>query len=225
MATNTLASPRALRKPRRVDWRAVVGPVLALMATGGLLLFWSSSSNTQPVLVARRDLPVGATLDASSVTTAHVQLTDTLYAVALPASQAPNVIGNKLAEPAHAGQVLVWPQIATRDLLGPGQRAISLRLSKDNSTGGRLQPGDRVEILLTTNAGEPDAATRVVVSGITVYDVIREDAGRSINRDSSGEGGAISALTFIVTPEQAVALAGAKHNGQLDVLLLPKTER
>lgn len=225
MAADTLTSARTLRKSRRIDWRAVVGPVLALMATGGLLLFWSSSSNTQPVLVAGRDLPAGATLDATSVTTARVQLTDTLYAVALPASQAPNVIGKKLAEPVHAGQVLVRPQIATRDLLGPGQRSMSVRLDKDSSTGGRLRPGDRVEILLTTNAGEPDAATRVVVSGITVYDVIYEDAGRSIGREGNDEAGVISALTLIVTPEQALALTSAKHNGQLDVLLLPKTER
>lgn len=225
MAVDTLTSGRTLRKSRRLDWRAVVGPVLALMATGGLLLFWNSSGNTQPVLVARRDLPAGATLDATSVTTARVQLTDTLYAVALSASQAQNVIGKKLAEPVHAGQVLVRPQIATRDLLGPGQRAMSVRLDKDSSTGGQLRPGDRVEILLTTNAGEPDAATSVVVSGITVYDVMYEDAGRSIAREGDDEGGDPSALTLIVTPEQALALTSAKHNGQLDVLLLPKTER
>jgi Flp pilus assembly protein CpaB len=193
-----------------------------MLSTGGLLLFWSSSSETQSVLVARRDLPVGATLDASAVTTAHVKLTDALYASTVPAADASTIIGRQLAEPIHAGQLLARPQLSTGDMLASGERAMDIRLGKNSSSGGNLRPGDRVAIILTTNPGELNTATRIVLSGVRVHAVVRDDAAGFGRGSEQDEDAAVSSLTLIVAPEQALALASAKHNGELDVLLLPR---
>ena len=80
MATATLTPKRALRRPWRLDPRAVFGLFLMLVSVGGSVAFWTASTDTRAVLVATRDVPAGATLVASDLVVASVRVDDAIFA-------------------------------------------------------------------------------------------------------------------------------------------------
>lgn len=227
MAAVALSPTRALHRPRHLDWRALFGFLLLLVATGGSIVFWSASSDARPVLVALRDLPAGATLRAADLAVAHVRLDDAMYAAAIPADELGNLAGKQLTEPIHAQQLLVQAQLSSRPVLGPGELALAVPIAPETAVGGRVRAGDEVQVLLTINQGKPEAATTVVLSRATVYDVGYDQRVTVVNTDLAGQSsqGPAKWLTLIVTPQQALALTQARWAGQLDVALLPPESR
>jgi Flp pilus assembly protein CpaB len=227
VAVTTLTPARALRQPRRLDGRVLVGIALLLAATGGWLVFWTNATDTRPVLVATRDLPAGAILVASDLAVAQVRVDDAIYAAAIPAEQLSALVGRQLAEPVHAQQLLVGPQVAGRPRLGAGQMAVTIPVTSKTAAGGRIRPGDQVKVLATLNKGKADTRTAVVLDRATVYDVGHDDQLSVVNTASADAGGRpavlgpLASLTLVVTEEQALQLASARWNGDLDVALLP----
>ena len=224
MSATTLSPTRALRRPRRLDWRAVFGIFLLLVATGGSITFWSASSDTRALLVATRDLPAGSELAAEDLGVARVRVDDAIYQAALPAAELAGLVGKQLADPVHAGQLLGRAQLSSRPRLGPDQMALTIAVSPETAAGGRLREGDAVQVLLTTNKGKPEARTAVVLPRATVYDVGHDQRVAVVNTelaDRSAAQGAAKWLTLVVTQEQALQLAQATWAGELGVALLP----
>ena len=227
MVNESLTPTRALRRPRRFDWRVLAGALLLLVSVIGTITFWSSATDTRAVLVARRDLPAGATIGMADLGVARVRLDDSLYAAALPAAEQAGLAGKQLAEPLHAGQILVRAQVAGPAPLASDQLALTIAIKADTAAGGKLRPGDAVRVFLTQNKGKPDSHTLVVLERVTVYDAGHEERLTVANPAGAASGtsaadtGPLTSLTLIVTPEQAIQLANAKWNGDLDVALLP----
>jgi Flp pilus assembly protein CpaB len=226
MASTTLTPRRALRKPWRLDSRALFGLFLMLVSIGGSIAFWATSTDTKAVLVATRDRPTGAMLGASDVAVANVRVDDAIFAAAVPAEERAAVVGRQLAGPLHGQQILARAQLSGRPPLMPGQLAMTIPVSTDTAAGGLIRPGDSVQIVVTTNKGRPESRTSVVLPRVTVYEVGREDQSTVINTSDQddadiGDRGSISSLTLIVTQEQGLQLTVAKRNGDLDVALLP----
>lgn len=228
MAARTLTPARALSKPRSIDVRVWVGLLVALVAALGVLTLLSAARKTRPVLVAARDLPAGAVLSAADLSTSHALLDDQVYAVAVPAAQSATLVGRQLADPLYRGQVVARPQVSGKPLLGPGQLAMTVRIDPNKTAVGDLSPGDPVQVLLTTRPGEQGSTTSVALPRVTVYEVRREKPLAIGLNDEDGSARAdepVVALSFVVSPQQAVALANARHNGELDVALLPPEVR
>ncbi len=228
MAATTLTLTRALHQPRRLDARALFGIFLMLVAVSGSIAFWSASSDARAVLVATRDLPAGATLGAGDLAVARVRLDDSLYQAALPAESLADVVGKQLAEPVHAQQIPVRAQISSRPPLAPDQLALTIAISPESAVGGKVRPGNAVQVLLTTNKGKPEARTTIVLPRATVYDLGHEGRLAVVNSEGSASTvattnpqGPVKWLTLVVTQEQALQLAQAKWSGELDVALLP----
>ncbi|MGD9891041.1 MAG: RcpC/CpaB family pilus assembly protein [Dehalococcoidia bacterium] len=226
MTTTVLSPTRALRRPRRLDLRAVFGLFLMLLAIGGSVAIWSRSTETRAVLVATRDLPGGATLAVGDLAVAHVQVDDRIYGAAVPADELTALVGRQVSEPVHTQQLLTRAQISDRSPLAPNELLLTVPASVETAAGGRVRPGDAALVLLTTNKGTPEARTTVVLPRVTVQDVGYDDQGTVINTGGadSARGSRsqrpISWLTLIVTEEQALQLARAKWAGELDVALL-----
>src|SRR5438477_3153253 len=164
MAVATLTSVRTQRRPRRADPRALIGVFLTLAALAGSVAFWVGGSDSRPVLVATRDLPVGSTLRAADVSVAYVRLDDSVYSATVPADMLDGLVGRRLSEPIHAHQVLARAQVADRTGLSPDQVAITLPVKAESAVGGRLRTGDSVQVLLTvTDKSRGEAHTRVVL--------------------------------------------------------------
>jgi Flp pilus assembly protein CpaB len=239
IALTPVTPARALRAPRRIDARKLFGFFIALVATGGSLAFWSVSSDTRAVLVATRDLPVGARVTAGDLAIARVRVDDTMYQAAIPAAEQSGIVGKQASEPVHAHQLLARAQFAGRDPLGPDQLAISVPVTAETAAGGRMRPGDSVQVLATANKGKPESRTYVVLPRVTVYDVgyderfaVVNTAAASAGAAGTGSGGGAdtgdrggqgrpASVTLLVTQEQALAIAQARWNADLDLALLP----
>ena len=224
MAVISASPTRALRRPLRLDMRAVVGILLMLVATGGSIAVWTTLQDTRDVLVASHELQAGATITSSDLAVARARLDDAIYTAALPAEKLRSVLGRQLAEPAHANQVLVQAQLATHPAVAPDQEVLSLAVRTETTAGGRIRPGDSVQILATDS--RRDGASRVVLPRVAVYDVGREtsssSAGVPLSRDATGGTGApVTWLSVIVDEQQALQLTQAKWSGEIDVALLP----
>ena len=84
MVSSTLTPKRALRKPWRLDPRAVFGLFLMLVSIGGSVAFWAASTDTRAVLVVTRDRPAGATLSSADLAVASVRVDDAIFAATVP---------------------------------------------------------------------------------------------------------------------------------------------
>ncbi len=227
MTAGSLSPTRALRKPRRLDLRAVLGIILTLLAVLGSVAYWTLTSDARSVLIATRDLPMGAPLQPEDLAVARVRVDDSVYAQAIPAEELPSLVGRQLAEPVHPQQLLVRPQVSSRHLLSPDQRAMTIAVSPETAVGGRIKPGDQVQVLVTTNKGKPEARTEMVLPRVTVFDVgydqrltVVGSTGSSDTSQPSLGTGLLKSVTLVVTEPEALALGQAKWNGDLDVLLL-----
>ena len=185
VGSTALTPARAIHAPRRIDLRLVLGVFLAIAAMAGSVGFWTVTSESRAVIVATRDLPAGVAVRASDLAVARVRVDDSIYQAALPAESLDDVVGKQLAKPALAHQLLVRGQLARRAALEAGQLAMTVPIRPDTAVGGRIQVGDTVRVLLTTNKGKPDAKTTVVLSRVTVYDVGRDDRMTVVNTSSS----------------------------------------
>lgn len=224
MVATTLTPARALRQPRRLDLRAMVGLLLMLAAVGGAIVAWTAAENTRPIVVAVRDLPSGAVLTADDVTARRVRVDDSIYAAAVPGADLSRVVGRQLAEPVHAEQVLVHAQLSGRPAVQAGQIVVTIPLRPDNAAGGRVHPGDVVQVLATSNSGKDGSRTSVILNKATVYDTGREDQGGVVSNASNGQPTTASSATWaalIVSEDQAVQLANARWNSNLDIALVP----
>lgn len=223
MAVISVSPTRALRRPLRLDLRAVVGVLLMLVATGGSIAVWTTQQDTRGVLVAAHELPAGATLTATDLAIAQTRLDDTLYQAALPAGSLSSVVGRQLAEPAHANQILARAQLSTKPTVAPDQEVLAIPVRAETAAGGRIRAGDSVQVLGTDT--KHDGTSRVVLPRVTVYEVGRDPvstAAGSVPLNTTSTGSSSSSwISVIVDQQQAVQLAQAKWGGEVDVALLP----
>jgi len=128
-------------------WIVVLG--IAAVVTVVLFLFLSKLEQKATVVVAVGDLPAGAVLRASDVEAR------TLHASGVAPgafTSVEDVLGRTLTVPRLAGEqftpgaFLAQPSANTE--LGPGERAIALKVTDAQGVMGLLQPGDTVSAVL-----------------------------------------------------------------------------
>lgn len=225
-ASRTLTDPptKAAHRPFKPDMHYITAALVILTSVVLGVIVLGDRSDTRGILVAARDLPVGTMLGPRDVIEAQVRMDDTLYAVVLPSSLATELVGRQLVEPVHARQILVQAQIGNGPLLKPDEVAMSISVKNESAAGGKIRVGDTVRVIATANKSQPNSQTSIVVDRATVYGVGRDERVGAISssgdtaRDSNGP---LTSLTLIVTADQALQVAIAKHGGELDVVLLP----
>lgn len=221
MAVTTLSPARALRQPRRIDFRAIGGLVIMAVTIAGSLSFWGATNDSRGLVLAAHDLPAGAVLQRDDLAIASVRLDDTIYRAAVPAGGIADVVGKRLATPVYAGEVIAQKQVSGPRALGSGQMAMSIPIAASDAATGILPLSD-VQVMLTSDKGKPTSKTTVVLARARVSDVVYDQTQSVVN---TGNGSAsqqrVSSLTIIVTPDQGLQLAQARFNGDLSVALLP----
>jgi Flp pilus assembly protein CpaB len=225
-ASLPLSPARALRRPRRLDVRALFGLFLTLLAVGGSVAFWTAANDARPVVVATRDLPTGAVLGPDDLTVARVRVDDAMYRAAVPGEALDGLVGRVLAEPVHAQQLVVRDQLSTRPPIGAGQVVVALPVAPQSAVGGLLRPGDAVRVLATFDRTRPEARTEVVLPRAVVYDLGHDDrlgAVRTLAPDGGAPAarGPLSWVALLVTQDEIARVARARWTAELDVVLLP----
>ena len=162
-----------------------------------------SADNTQPVLVAARDLAPGTVVSDASVRVARVHVDASVLATLFGADQAGAVHGRVVTTTVHAGELVAWGAISALDAHA-STRVMSFPIARARAVGGKLSAGDRVDVL----AVDHDSGRAGYV--LTDAEVVAVE-GRS--------GGALSGasddvtITLVVDPVTAPVLASAIDAG------------
>lgn len=190
-------------------------------------------ANKVPIIVAKTDLPGGATIEAKDLALKD-EFASAVGDNIFGPDDLQDVMGKRLQYPLEAGEPLWWSHVElperTKAGLAPmiqsGLRAISIPISGAAGVSGLVRPNDRVDILGTftfpskTKQGEMESVTLTLLQDVTVLAtgqrLARDEIGRGYNRRSGG----YSTLTFEVTPREAELLVFAQHvKGQLSISL------
>jgi pilus assembly protein CpaB len=181
----------------------------------------ATQGDLQDVVVATADLAVGARIQDKDVRTVrfpsdaipqgifHRTKSVVGRGVVLPIAQGEFILPLKLAgENSGSGLPSTIPQ---------GMRAVSVRVSDISSVGGFVQPGTRVDVLMTGNpggTGEPQTIT--VLKNVAVL-ANGMNLDRSIVRGESQQNAPI--ITLAVSPDDAQKLALATAQGRIQLAL------
>lgn len=187
------------------------------------------------VLAAARDLPVGTLLGEDDVTELGIEeelvrrghiAVDSLDEALLPYGYVVRealVQGTPLTK-----QALVGPRQRgfLAAVLKPGMRAMTIRLGAGTRHSGLVDPGDRVDVVLTAESrsgGLSNVLSRTILEDVRVLAVDRS-IGSAV---ALGEGGEEVQRTEIVTatlevlPEQTGLLALGEFEGELALAVRP----
>jgi pilus assembly protein CpaB len=200
--------------------------VAAILAGSITFIFYRRVGHTQAaprattqILVAKDDLPVGATLAAKDLTLMD-WYSDTLPEGAFTKTDA--VIGRPLLFPVVANQPVLERDLGVEGAgiglagkIPEGMRAIAVRSNEISGVAGFLYPGSHVDCMLTfTPPGGKMPITRTVLQNVEVL-----TAGQTIEPDPKGRPQKVNVVTVLLNPEDAQRLQLASGQGNIQFVL------
>jgi pilus assembly protein CpaB len=94
-------------------------------------------------------------------------------------------------------------------------RAVSVRVNDTTSVSGFVQPGTRVDVLLTGNPqGSNEQQTTTVLENVAVI-----ATGQRLERNAAGEAQSAPVVTLLVSPDDAERLTLASSQGHIQLAL------
>lgn len=176
------------------------------------------------VLVATTDIAPGVPLDETNVAFKKWPLDAIPQGAVVKEEQ---YVERALKGAAVAGEVIMQPKLGEKGVFGAsseipeGMRAVTVSVDPTKTHSGQIQPGDRVDVLVTyksrTNKGMV-TKTKAVLEYIKVFSV---DSRRA---SVAGENQEVSAknISLLVTPDNANLLMLAENKGTLHLALRHK---
>lgn len=203
--------PLDRRGPRRAPHHR-----LARLSTGHLLMLLAGivavvanyaalrgADDVVAVLVADTAIAAGAPLDVGALSVAEVGAGGSVTDRLVRADQRETLEGMVAVAAVASGDPLRRSDV--RAPAAPGrQRAMSVPVGTDHAVAGALQPGDRIDVIETSERG-----ARYLVTDAAVLDVADGGTLESLRRFS---------VTIAVDADDALRLAEAIHAGDLDVV-------
>lgn len=191
----------------------------------------------QDILSASADIPFGGRLSSANIKwkqwpkeamspeyVTREDRPDALEEFGAGVARAPIYVGEPISE---RRVVMVGDKGLMSGLLTPGMRAVATEISTESASGGFIQPGDHVDIILTVEVEEPPLPGQTrgkdVFESSTVFSNVRVLA---IDQtfDIDEEGGASiegSTATLELSPGDAELLQVAIASGDLSMVLRP----
>jgi pilus assembly protein CpaB len=173
----------------------------------------------EEIVVAADDLQVGTKIDEKDIRLAHFPSGD------LPTGvfhQKAKVVGRGVVQPIARGEFVLPNKLAGENagsglpsLIPPGMRAVSVRVNDTTSVSGFVQPGTRVDVLLTGNPqGSNEQQTTTVLENVAVI-----ATGQRLERNSAGEAQSAPVVTLLLSPDDAERLTLASTQGHIQLSL------
>ncbi len=201
---------RRLARPRWANVRTILGLLLfvAALLIGRSIL--EGARTTIQVWAAATDLRGDHALAQADLAPAEVKLPADVAAAYAIASE--DLDGAILMRPVAAGELIPRAWISTGAPATAG-RSMTIPVTPEHAVGGRLRPGDRVDVYATFDSGDARARTSALVRAVEVLDVV-EAGGLVVGEES------VVGLTVAVTPAEAARLAFAIRTAEVDVALV-----
>jgi pilus assembly protein CpaB len=183
------------------------------------------TAGTRPVIavvVADADLAIGSRIAPSDLRVAEYPVAD------LPAGTfqgMADVVGRGVLVPMHKNELVLTSKLASPkagaglpSLIPAGKRAVSVQVNEVISVAGFVAPGTHVDVLLTgrpSTSGMQDAMTTTVLENVEVL-----AAGQEMQQNpDGGKPRTVTAITLLVTPEEAQKLTLASSEGRIQLAL------
>ncbi len=173
------------------------------------------------VVVATRSLPPGVRLAATDVRLAGWP---TASPVSGSFSRVDAVVNRALLASVVENEPLVQSKVASLEAgaglppsIPPGMRAMSVRVNEVIGVAGFIDPGTRVDLVVTIRKNE-DTTSRTAVSNVQVLSAGTR-AEQEKSRTSSASPAAAAVVTLLVTPQDAERIALAQAEGQIMLVL------
>jgi pilus assembly protein CpaB len=183
------------------------------------------TAGTRPVIavvVADADLAIGSRIAPSDLRVAEYPVADlpdgTFQGMA-------DVVGRGVLVPMHKNELVLTSKLASPkagaglpSLIPAGKRAVSVQVNEVISVAGFVAPGTHVDVLLTgrpSTPGAQDAMTTTVLENVEVL-----AAGQEMQQNpDGGKPRTVTAITLLVTPEEAQKLTLASSEGHIQLAL------
>ena len=172
-----------------------------------------------PVLVAANDVPLGSKLEDKDVRVAKIPQDGVPPGSFQDKSQ---VVGRGVILPIPKGDFILRSKIAGENagsglsaLIPQGMRAVSVRVNEVVGVAGFVQPGTRVDVLVTgTPAGGNEEQTITVLKNVAVI-----ASGQKLERSNAGDAQVSPVITLLLSPDDAQKLTLASNEGRIQLVL------
>ena len=143
---------------------------------------------------------------------------------AIRESEKNKILGLKVGTTVKEQQLLLWSDLMTADerkdlssLVLPGYRAVSIHVSKDDSSVQMIRPGDYVDVIGVLGTGGGEAKNAVVLLQRVLVLAIGADTNVAAADERKQTYGNDNLLTLSLTLTEAQVLALAAERGRLAV--------
>lgn len=191
------------------------------------------------ILVATRQLPVGTIIgpDSFRFQPWPKELVEKAYFMK-EKTDVNNLVGTVVRYPITAGQPLTQGALVHPDdrgflaaALGPGMRAVTVKVSQEQGVAGFVFPGDRVDVLLAQQIRVREGSSYPDDELYTAETIVRNVRVLATDQryDAEDETGktpvrTFGSVTLEATPEIAEKIAVAQNMGKLSLALRPLAE-
>ncbi len=173
----------------------------------------------EEVVVAADDLQVGTKIEDKDIRLVRFPSAD------LPAGvfhQRSKVVGRGIILPIARSEFVLTNKLAGENagsglpaMIPPGMRAVSVRVNDTTSVSGFVQPGTRVDVLLTGNPqGSNEQQTTTVLENVAVI-----ATGTKLERNLAGESQSAPVVTLLLSPDDAERITLASSQGHIQLAL------
>lgn len=201
-AGEQLAPPPKLRRRP-----ALIAASVAAICLGALASLWAytSSSNAHEVLAIRNTIQRGSVISADDLMVVRIGIDPALKA--LPADQAPAVVGKHAALDMTAGGVVTAEQVTDANTPPKGESVVGISLTAAMLPANELRVGDTVRVVTTPGPQGDVAATTVTPVDATVVGVITDQTtGNTIVNVQVPYGDAAKVAALAATGKVALVL-------------------
>ncbi|MBC8458811.1 MAG: Flp pilus assembly protein CpaB [Deltaproteobacteria bacterium] len=221
-------------------WKAVIPFVLALAIAlfGSIFLYkWIrvqtmpkevvkvAKSEAVPVVVALADMAWGTKLKTEMLKTLP------FFKESLPPgyfSDPKKIEGRVIITLLKQNEPVTESRLAAKDvtiggisaIVKPGKRAVSVKGDKVIGIAGFINPGNRVDVLVTLT----DTKTKNEVTKIVLENILVLATGTQVQNDGKGKPAPVDVYTLEVTPEEGEKLGLAATKGKIQLALRNTTD-
>ena len=194
---------------------------------------------TRTVLVAARNLPVGAELQGPALARRDVP-ERYLASDAVDADTVGGLLGRRLSRALGSGEAVTLSALESAgdaplsSLVEPGLRAVTIPVDESGAAAGMLAPGDLVDLLLITREDGDSTvgatvrpllqAVRVVATGQQMQRRRAVVATAAGGEPLAAVDNSFATVTLHVSPADAERVVLAQRIGELAVVLRPSSE-
>jgi pilus assembly protein CpaB len=181
----------------------------------------SKPVSTARLVSAAKDIPLGAVLQASDLSSITVAGAAPKGAISDPKL----AIGRGVIDKIYQGEPILDSQLAglgsgggLAPTIPDGMRASAVRVDEVVGVAGFVIPGMRVDVLVSGNP-PGEGASQGVVTKTILQNIQVLSAGTDIQRDAEGKPQQVQVVTLLVTPEQAQILSLASNSLKVQLVL------